>query len=237
MSENETHEAPTVATVEALVRSQMSTALGGRRGMIEAGVPGILFTAVWLPTKDVQLALILSLVAVGVAAVLRLRERGPLQYVFNALFSIGIGFVFIRIAASSGGSESDQALAFFLPGIIYSLVYTVLLVGSAVAGWPVVGFMVGSVTGDPTAWHHDKQIVKLCSRLTVLLAAPGAVGVLLQGPVWVLGWRDVIDVEVAVAVIAGLRYGLGWPLRIASWSAMIWLLARNATPLESPTAT
>ena len=95
MSEYETHEAPTVATVEALVRSQMSTALGGRRGMIEAGVPGILFTAVWLPTKDVQLALILSLIAVGVAAVLRLRERGPLQYVFNALFSIGIGFVFI----------------------------------------------------------------------------------------------------------------------------------------------
>ena len=236
MSEEESTaetSAPTVATVEALVRSQMAAALGGRRGMIEAGVPGILFTAVWLPTKDVQLAVILSLVAVGVAAVLRLRERGPLQYVFNALFSIGIGFVFIRIAASSGGSESDQALAFFLPGIIYSLVYTILLFGSAAAGWPVVGFMVGSVTGDPTAWHHDKQIVKLCSRLTVLLAAPGAVGVLLQGPVWLLGWRDVIDVELAVAVIAGLRYGLGWPLRIASWSAMIWLLARNATPLES----
>ena len=25
---------------------------------------------------------------------------------------------------------------------------------------------------------------------------------------------------------------IGWILRIASWSAMIWLLARNATPLE-----
>lgn len=224
---------PTVATVEALVRSQMSTALGGRRGMIEAGVPGILFTAVWLPTKDLQLALVLSIVAVGVAAALRLVQRGPLQYVFNALFSIGIGFVFIRIAERSGGSESEQALAFFLPGIIYSLGYTVLLLGSVAARWPVVGFMVGSVTGDPTAWHDDSQVVKLCSRLTVLLAAPGAIGVLLQGPVWLLGWRDVIDVDVAVGVIAGLRYGLGWPLRIASWSAMIWLLARNATPLAT----
>ncbi len=218
------------------MRSQMATALGGRRGMIEAGVPGILFTAVWLPTKDIQLALILSLVAAGIAAVLRLAQRGPLQYVFNALFSIGIGFVFIRISASSGGSESEQALAFFLPGIIYSLVYTILLFGSAFAGWPVVGFMVGSVTGDPTAWHEDKQIVKLCSRLTLLLAAPGAVGVLLQGPVWLLGWRDVIEVDTAVAVIAVLRYGFGWPLRIASWSAMVWLLARNATPLQAATA-
>ena len=49
---------------------------------------------------------------------------------------------------------------------------------------------------------------------------------------WFLGWRDVIDTGTAVAIIAGLRYGLGWPLRIASWSGMIWLLARNATPLE-----
>jgi hypothetical protein len=29
-----------------------------------------------------------------------------------------------------------------------------------------------------------------------------------------------------------LRLGLGWVLRIGSWAAMIWLLARNATPLD-----
>ena len=41
-------EKPTasVATVEAMVRQQMSTALGGRRGMVEAAVPGLIFTAV-----------------------------------------------------------------------------------------------------------------------------------------------------------------------------------------------
>ena len=51
-------------------------------------------------------------------------------------------------------------------------------------GWPVVGFMVGSVTGDPTAWHQDKQVVRLCTRLTWLLALPCAVRVLVQAPVW-----------------------------------------------------
>lgn len=230
-----TQPAPTVATVEAMVRAQMSTALGGRRGMIEAGVPGVLFTAIWLPTKDLRLALILSLVAAGIALAVRLAQRSSVQYVMNAVFSIGIGWIFVRIAASSGGSESDQALAFFLPGIIYSLVYTVLLGASCLASWPLVGFMLGSVTGDPTAWHDDRQVVRLCTRLTWLLAAPGAVGVLLQGPVWFLGWRDIIDPDVAVGVIAFLRYGLGWPLRIASWSTMIWLLARNSTPLEAET--
>ena len=224
----------TVQTVEALVRKQMATALGGRRGMLEAAVPGLLFTAVWLPTKDLRLALVLSLVAAGLAAVVRLAQRSTLQFVGNAVFSVGIGWVFVRIAASSGGSESDQALAFFLPGIIYSGVYTIVLVGTCLAGWPLIGFMVGSVTGDPTAWHADKQIVRLCTRLTLVLGAPGGIGVLLQGPIWLLGWRDVIDTDTAVAIIAALRYGLGWPLRIASFSAMIWLLARNATPLETP---
>ena len=190
----------------------------------------------WLLTKDLRLALTVSLASAGVALVARMVQRSSLQYVLNAVFSIGLGWVFVRIAASSGGSESDQALAFFLPGIIYSLVYTLLLVGSCLSGWPVVGFMLGSVTGDPTAWHADKQVVRLCSRLTWLLLLPGAVGVALQGPVWLLGWSDTIDVDVAVGLLAGLRYGLGWPLRIASWSAMIWLLARNHTPLATQDA-
>ena len=225
--------AATVATVEAMVRRQMASALGGRRGMAEAGIPGLVFTAVWLPTKDLRLALILSLGAALVALVLRLVQRSTLQYVLNAVFSIGIGWVFVRIADSAGGTDSEKALAFFAPGILYSLGYTLVLAFTCLVGWPLVGFMLGSVTGEPTAWHDDKQIVKLCSRLTWLLLLPGAVGVALQGPIWLLGWSGSIDQDTAVAVIAGLRYGLGWPLRIASWSAMFWLLARNATPLES----
>jgi len=234
-SQAQSRAVPTVATVEALVRSQMATALGGRRGMVEAGIPGMLFTILWLTTKELQLALTVSLVAVGAAIVARLVQRSTLQYALNALFAIGIGWLFVRIAASSGGSESDQALAFFLPGILMSLAYTIVMAGSCLAGWPFIGFMLGSVTGDPTAWHDDKQIVRLCNRLTWVFLAPGAIGVLLQGPVWLLGWGGVIDVDLAVLLVGTLRLGLGWPLRIASWSAMVWLLARNATPLGDGT--
>ena len=37
-----------VESVEAVVRSQLSKALGGRRGMVEAAVPTLLFTITWL---------------------------------------------------------------------------------------------------------------------------------------------------------------------------------------------
>jgi hypothetical protein len=224
--------AVSVETVEALVRAQMATALGGRRGMVEAGIPGILFTILWLTTKELSLALGISLGAAAVALVLRLVQRSTVQYVLNAFFAIGIGWVFVRIAAGSGGSESDQALAFFLPGILVSLGYTIVMGASCLAGWPFIGFMLGSVTGDPTAWHADRQVVRLCTRLTWVFLLPGAIGVLLQGPVWLLGWSDAIDVDLAVLLLGILRLGLGWPLRIGAWAAMIWLLARDATPIE-----
>ncbi|WP_370290793.1 DUF3159 domain-containing protein [Nocardioides sp.] len=225
-----------VDTVEALVRRQLATALGGRRGMVEAAVPGIVFTLVWLTSKNLQGALIASLVVAGVALAARLVQRSSTQYVLNAVFGIAIGWVFVRWAESSGGSETDQALAFFLPGILISLGYTVVLGASCLVGWPMLGFMLGSVTGDPTAWHDDRQVVKLCSRLTWVMLLPGAIGVLLQGPVWLLGRNGTIDPDQAVVLILILRTGLGWVLRIGSWSAMIWLLARNATPIEAVAA-
>ncbi|MFC7503369.1 DUF3159 domain-containing protein [Nocardioides sp. CPCC 206347] len=221
-----------VDTVEALVRRQLAAALGGRRGLVEAAVPGVVFTVLWLTTKELQWALFASLAVAGAALLARIVQRSSPQYVLNAIFGIGIGWVFVRWAENSGGSESDQALAFFLPGILISLGYTVVLGASCLAGWPMLGFMLGSVTGDATAWHKDKQIVKLCSRLTWVMLLPGAFGVLLQGPVWLLGHNGAIDADHAVVAILVLRTGLGWVLRIGSWSAMIWLLARNATPLE-----
>ncbi len=224
---------PTVDTVEAVVRRQMAASLGGRRGMVEAAIPGALFTVLWLTTKDVTLALVGSLVAAGAALVVRLVQRSTIQYVANAFFGIGLGYLFIRWAASGGGSESDQALAYFLPGILITGVYTILMATSCLTGWPAFGFLIGSVTGDPTAWHDDRQVVRLCSRLTWLFLAPGGINVLLQGSVYLLGTTDAMDPDAAVAVLGVLRVGVGWVLRAVAWSAMIWLLARNHTPVAS----
>jgi len=227
------HNHPTVDTVEAVVRRQMARSLGGRRGMLEAGVPGLAFTVVWLITKDLRSSLIAGAAVAGLALVLRLVQRSTLQYVANAIFGILIGWLVVRLAGSLGGTQQDQALAFFVPGVIFSAVYTVVMVASCLAGWPLIGFMVGSVTGDPTAWHDDKQVVRLCTRLTWLFLLPGAVGVVLQGPVLLLAYSGALDKDTAVLLLGILRTGLGWVLRIGSWGAMVWLLARNHTPVES----
>lgn len=73
--DSRTHEAPTAATVEEVVRRELAKALGGRRGMLEAAVPTILFTVTWLTTKDLRTALTVSLAAASLLLVVRLVQR------------------------------------------------------------------------------------------------------------------------------------------------------------------
>lgn len=229
------HPAVGVDTVEAVVRRQMSASLGGRRGMLEAGLPGLAFTAAWLITKDIGVALIAGIVLAAGALVLRLIERSTVQYVANAVVGIGIGWLVVHIARSLGGSQQDQALAFFVPGVLITGVYTVVMVASCLVRWPLIGFMVGSVAGDPLEWHANRQIVSLCIRLTWLFLAPGAILAVVEGIVILLGYGGAMDKDAAVLVLGIIRLGVGWPLRLLAWGAMVWLLARDATPLEHPT--
>ncbi len=221
-----------VDTVEAVVRRQLARALGGRRGMVEAAVPTLLFTLVWLTTRTLDLALALSLTAAVAALVVRIVQRSTVQFCVNALVGIGIGWFFVHLAASRGGSADDQALAYFLPGILYNIGYTAVLSVTCLVGWPLVGFMVGSVTGDPTAWHRDKQVVRLCTLLTWLLVLPCLVRVLVQAPLWLAGNSGTIEADTAVAALGILKVALGWPLQLAAFGGMTWLLARNRTPIE-----
>ena len=155
-----------------------------------------------------------------------------MQFALNALFGIGIGWLFVRLAERSGGSADEQALAFFLPGILWSGIYSFVVVLTCLTGWPLIGFMLGGVTGEPTAWHEDKQVVQLCTRLTWVLVLPGLIGVTLQAPVWFAGWSGMMAADTAVLVLGTLRFGLGWPLRFAALAGMTWLLARDHTPLQ-----
>jgi hypothetical protein len=222
-----------VDTVEAVVRAQLSKALGGRRGMLEAATPTLLFTIVFLATKELRLALALSVAAAVALLVVRLVQRSTVQFVVNAMVGIGIGWFFVTLSARNGGDANQQALAYFLPGIIYNTVYSLLLSLTCLVRWPLVGFMVGSVTGDPTAWHRDRQVVRLCTRLTWLLVLPCLLRVVVQAPLWLGGHSGAIAPETAVAALGVLKIVMGWPLQLTALAGMVWLLSRNRTPVAA----
>jgi len=222
----------TTGTVEEVVRRQLATALGGRRGMLEAAVPTAAFTILFVTTHHLQLAVLLAVACAGVLLVVRLAQRSTPQFVLNSLVGIGIGALFAWRAARGGGDANDQALAYFLPGILYNLVYAVVMVFTILVRWPLIGFMVGSVTGDPTGWRQDEGVVRLCSRLTWLLVLPCLIRVAVQGPVYLAGRNGWWDQDSAVATLGVAKLAMGWPLQVAALAAMVWLLSRNRTPAE-----
>ena len=226
MTEASTH------TVEEVVRKQLSDALGGARGMLEAAVPTVAFTVIFLTQHDLKLAISVSLGCAAVLLAIRLAQRSSVQFVLNAFVGIGIGALFAWRAARGGGDEGEQALAYFLPGLLYNLGYAAIMVFTIVIRWPLVGFIVGSVAGDPTAWHNDRNVVRLCSRLTWLLALPCLLRVVVQGPIYLAGRNGWWSTDSAVAALGVAKLVMGWPLQVGVLAIMVWLLSRNATPIK-----
>ena len=215
----ETRIAAEYATVEQLVRSQLSKALGGVRGMIEAAVPTATFTIAWLTTRELQLSLAISVGLAALLVLVRIMQRQTVQFVLNSLIGIGIGALFAM--------RSGEAKDVFLPGILYNGAYSAILVISVLVGWPLIGFLIGTVTGDPTGWHADKPIVRLCTQLTWVLAVPCILRVLVQYPLYAadqLGW------------LATAKIVMGWPLQVAALAVMAFLLGRNHTPYSGAAA-
>ena len=219
------------ATVEQVVRAQLSKALGGRRGMLEAAVPTLAFTLIFVTTKRLEVAVGVSVATAVLLLVVRLVQRSTPPFVLNSLVGIGIGAYFAWRSARGGGDANEQALAYFLPGLVYNAGYATVMVFSTVVRWPVVGFMVGSVAGDPTEWHRDRQVVRLCRNLTWMLALPCVARVAVQLPIYLAG-QAADDASPMVAALGVSKVVMGWPLQIAALAGMAWLLGRNSTPVE-----
>jgi hypothetical protein len=212
-SSGPTSSAPAIDTVEALIRAQLASALGGRRGVLEAAVPTAVFSLVWVITHQLPLSLGLGLGSAVALLVVRIVTRTSVQFVVNSLIGILIAAVFAL--------RSGQAADAFLPGIVYNAGYAVILVGSVVARWPLVGVLVGAVTGDMTAWRSDRAVVTMTGRLTLVLAVPCVLRVLVEWPLYAAG---------QVGWLAVAKIGLGWPVQLAALAVMVALLARGRTP-------
>jgi hypothetical protein len=206
-----------VDTVEAVVRRQLTKALGGKRGTVEAAVPTAAFAIAWMATHQLELALGVSIGAAVVLLAARLVQRQTLQFVLTSMIGIAVAAFF---ALRSGKAEDA-----FLPGIMYNAVVAAAVIFSIIVRWPFIGFLIGSVTGDPTGWRKDPAIVRLCTRLTWLFVLPNVIRVAVQWPIYLTG---------NVGLLAAAKIALGWPLFVGALALMLAVLARGHTPVETP---
>ncbi len=216
MSEGEEERpAPTVETVEQLVRQRLAEAFGGVRGIVEAAVPTATFTVCYLVSRDLKAALIIATVLTGILLIARVVQRSNPQFVLNALVGIAIAAIF--------ASRTGEARDVFLPGIIYNAGYAAVLIATVAIGWPAIGVMIGALVGDLSSWRTDPGMRRLCNRLTLLFALPCIVRVVVQYPLYAAD---------QIAWLGASKIVMGWPLQIAALLAMVWLLSRNSTPIS-----
>jgi xanthosine utilization system XapX-like protein len=131
--------------------------LGGRRGAIDATLPGVGFVVGWLLAD--RLAPGSSSVAVGCAAALavglavsiaRIRRRSPPRAVMFGLLGVALAAV---IAARTG-----RAVDFFLIQVLSNAASALAWASSIVVRWPLLGLVVGGVLGQRTGWRRDPDL-------------------------------------------------------------------------------
>ena len=117
-------------------------ALGGPRGLVDGGLPPLVFVAVNAVAGAQTTRLAALVAAVGAAAAtglgivaLRLIRKEPLRQALGGLAGLTVAVLF---AAGSG-----EARGFFLPGILVDAAYGLVFAGSALLGYPLVGTLYG----------------------------------------------------------------------------------------------
>ena len=190
-------------------RSIIINALGGPRGLIDNGIPSILFLVVYNFTKDLQLAI---WSAVGLSAILtlaRVARRGPLQHAFTGL----IGVLICAWFASRGGEAKDYYIPSFVQNSFYAIAYAI---GNLVR-WPLIGVMFGPLFGENFEWRKNKDRLRVYTMASWVWFGMFILRLAIMYPLYKLN---------AVNALGVASLALGYPLFlfVVWWT---WLIIRS----------
>jgi intracellular septation protein A len=174
----------------------LASALGGWAGVIDSGLPFVVFTIAYLITdRDLETTLFASVGTAAILAGLRLVRRQSLQQVFSGLIGIAIAAF---LAQRTGNADN-----FFLPGIITNAAYASICLISIAIHKPLLGYVIEAMRGRDMSWVREPQARRLFSTITWLWALIFGVRVAIMFPLYLLG---------QTAALGTLKILLGYPL-------------------------
>jgi hypothetical protein len=180
----------------------LNKAIGGWRGLIDSALPSMLFILIFVFQKNLNNALIASLVLGGVLLIIRLFERKSLTQVFSGFIGLSIS-VFLTW-------RTKDASNFFLTGIITNGIYGFFLLISVLIRKPLIGYLVGSLVGDTSGWLKHPLLVRAYTTVTWLWVAVFGLRLLVQIPLYL---ND------NIALLGTVKIFMGWPLYLFA----VWL--------------
>lgn len=190
--------------------------LGGPQGVADSSLPGLLFVVAYtISGGQLELAAGLSVALAAILAVFRKVRGESLRFVVT-------GFVGVAIAAFIA-TRTGRAEDFFLPGLLFNAGYALVYTVSIAIGWPLIGVIVGPLTGTGMRWREDPALVRLYSRVSWLWAGMFALRLSVQLPLYLTG---------SLLALGIAKTAMGLPLfLLCVW--LSWLLLRR-NGLELP---
>ncbi len=195
-------------------RDKVIAAMGGKKGLIDSGLPSLLFLIIFNFKNDLKMALIGALVLSVLLAVLRLINKGSVQYAVSGL----IGVLLCAYFANRSGNASD----FYIPKLLTNLGYgSVYLIGNLV-GWPILGLVLGPILGEGLTWRKNLLRRKLYVRASWIWVGLFFLRIAIQYPIYRSG---------NVNLLGTVNLAMGYPLFFAS-AYLSWLVIKTGPPAQ-----
>ena len=186
-------------------KEKIMAAFGGKRGLIDNGLPSTLFLISFLINKDLKLSIYLSVGLSVVLTIWRLIKRETLQHAISGLIGVLICAWFAR--------SSGRAVDYYLPSLWKNLAYFFAYSASAISGWPLIGILLGPILGENFEWRKDPVRRRTYVLASWVWAGMFAIRIVIMYPLWKL---DQIEALGFASLI------LGYPLFLLT----VWLTWR-----------
>ena len=202
-------DAPDAATPD-LADVSLMQAFGGRRGVLDSGLPPLTFIITFLLSgSNLTAALVAALVAGAVVTVLRLVNHDTLRHALAGFGAVALA----AFVASRTGRPQD----YFLPSLLANAGAALAWAVSIWIKRPFLGLTVGALTRS-SVWRTDPVMLAAYCRASWIWVASFLVRVAVMTPLWLAG----------MTVALGLmKVALGWPMvLIVIW--LSWLVVEPA---------
>lgn len=196
-------------------RDKVLAAFGGKKGLIDSGIPSVIFLVVFNVTDHLHSALFASIAISALLTIIRLARRDTIQHALSGF----IGVLICAWFANRTGNASDL----YIPKLLTNLGYgTVYLIANLV-GWPVLGLMLGPILGENLKWRNHPARKRAYTRASWLWVAMFFTRIAVQYPIYRTG---------NVNLLGTVNLAMGYPLFLATAYGS-WQIIKNAPPIPA----
>jgi hypothetical protein len=190
-------------------------AFGGKKGLIDSGIPSIIFLLTFNIGKDLQDALIASIAVSAILTIIRLAMRDTVQHAISGF----VGILICAWFANRTGNPSDL----YIPKLLTNLGYGTLYLIANVAGWPILGLMLGPILGENLLWRNHPERKRVYIQAGWLWVAMFFTRIAVQYPIYKSGNLNLLGT---------VNLAMGYPLFIATAYGS-WLILRRVPTVKA----